>query len=120
MSGVSSPAPAVSLLHKTQARHEGITAPHFLDLLLHDAAKDADKARIAPGAAPTQALVDPLTGRELQVLRLIAQGKVNREITGGLFIAVGTVKAHAASIYRKLDVRNRTETITRARELKLV
>jgi len=88
--------------------------------LLHDAAKDADKARIAPIAAPIQALVDPLSERELQVLRLIAQGKTNREIAGELFIAAGTVKAHTASIYRKPDVRNRTEAITRAGELKLV
>ncbi len=113
--GVSSPAPAVSLLHKAQARHKGITAPRFLDLLLHDAAE----ARIAPIAAPTQALVDPLSECE-QVLRLIAQGKTNREIAGELFIAAETVKAHPASIYRKLDVRNRTQTVTRARELKLV
>ena len=50
----------------------------------------------------------------------LAQGKTNRGIASELFIAAGTGKVHTASIYRKLDVRNRTEAVTRARELKLV
>jgi ATP/maltotriose-dependent transcriptional regulator MalT len=112
--------PFVSAQGKARARHEGTVAPSFLDLLLRDAAEDADETRIAPGAAPTQVLVDRLSERELEVLRLIAQGKTNREIASEIFIAAWTVKAHTASIYRKVDVRNRTEAVTRARELKLV
>jgi LuxR family maltose regulon positive regulatory protein len=72
-----------------------------------------------PGAAGPQqpVLVEPLTERELEVLRLIAQGMTNREIARQLVVATGTVKAHTANIYGKLDVRNRTEAVARARQL---
>jgi LuxR family maltose regulon positive regulatory protein len=64
-----------------------------------------------------QALVEPLSQRELEVLRLIALGRTNQEIARQLIVAPGTVKAHTASIYRKLDVANRTEAVARARQL---
>jgi LuxR family maltose regulon positive regulatory protein len=67
--------------------------------------------------AITGGLVEPLSPRELEVLALIAEGKTNREIARQLVVALGTVKAHAASIYRKLDVTNRTEAVARARQL---
>jgi LuxR family maltose regulon positive regulatory protein len=61
--------------------------------------------------------VDPLSQRELEVLHLIALGKTNQEIARQLIVSPGTVKAHTASIYRKLDVANRTEAVARARQL---
>ncbi|MCB9423415.1 MAG: LuxR family transcriptional regulator [Ardenticatenaceae bacterium] len=64
-----------------------------------------------------QILVEPLSPRELEVLQIIALGKTNQEIARQLVVARGTVKAHTASIYRKLDVANRTEAVARAREL---
>jgi LuxR family maltose regulon positive regulatory protein len=64
-----------------------------------------------------QALVEPLSQRELEVLHLMALGKTNQEIAGQLIVAPGTVKAHTASIYRKLGVTNRTEAAARARQL---
>jgi LuxR family maltose regulon positive regulatory protein len=64
-----------------------------------------------------QVLVEPLSRRELEVLQLMALGKTNQEIAGKLIVAPGTVKAHTASIYRKLDVSNRTEAVARARQL---
>jgi LuxR family maltose regulon positive regulatory protein len=73
---------------------------------------------VEPELRPTQdVLVEPLSQRELEVLHLIALGRTNREIAQQLVIAPGTVKAHAASIYRKLDVANRTEAVARARQL---
>jgi LuxR family transcriptional regulator, maltose regulon positive regulatory protein len=65
-------------------------------------------------------LVEPLSGRELEVLQLMALGKTNQEIARQLFISPGTVKAHTASIYRKLDVANRTEAVAHARQLDLL
>ena len=62
-------------------------------------------------------LVEPLSERELEVLRLIATGLTNQEIAGTLVVALGTVKAHTASIYSKLNVHNRTQAVARAREL---
>jgi ATP/maltotriose-dependent transcriptional regulator MalT len=65
-------------------------------------------------------LVEPLTERELEVLGLIAEGRSNTEIATELIVALGTVKAHTSSIYRKLDVRGRTEAVIRAQELGLL
>lgn len=64
-----------------------------------------------------QAIVEPLSSREVEVLGHIALGKTNQEIADELVVARGTIKAHAASIYRKLDVTNRTEAVARARQL---
>ena len=62
-------------------------------------------------------MVEPLSKRELEVLHLMALGKTNQEIAQQLILSRGTVKAHTASIYRKLDVANRTEAAARARQL---
>lgn len=65
-------------------------------------------------------LVEPLSERELEVLRLIAAGLSNREIADALVIAVTTTKKHASNIYGKLGVRSRTEAVARAQELGLL
>jgi ATP/maltotriose-dependent transcriptional regulator MalT len=70
-----------------------------------------------PAEPGGQALVEPLSQREMEVLHLMSLGKTNKAIARQLIIAPGTVKAHAASIYRKLDVANRTEAVARARHL---
>jgi LuxR family maltose regulon positive regulatory protein len=71
-------------------------------------------------ASSEQMLIEPLSQRELEVLHLMALGRTNREIARQLIVAPGTVKAHTASIYRKLNVANRTEAATRARQLGLL
>jgi LuxR family transcriptional regulator, maltose regulon positive regulatory protein len=80
--------------------------------------------KVSPTSGPSsrlcqseQALVEPLSPRELEVLHLMALGKTNQEIAQQLIVSRGTVKAHTASIYRKLDVANRTEAVARARQL---
>jgi LuxR family maltose regulon positive regulatory protein len=75
----------------------------------------------APEPSPVaQSLVEPLTERELEVLRLIAGGLSNREIAQELVVAVSTVKSHVNHIYGKLDVKNRIQAIARARTLELL
>jgi LuxR family maltose regulon positive regulatory protein len=69
---------------------------------------------------PAQPLIDPLSQRELEVLKLIAQGLSNREISERLFIALITVKGHNQRIFGKLQVQRRTEAVARARELGLL
>ena len=66
---------------------------------------------------PVESLIEPLSQRELDVLHLMALGNTNQEIARQLIVAPGTVKAHTARIYRKLDVANRTEAVARARQL---
>ena len=67
-----------------------------------------------------QALIEPLSDRELQVLHLLAVGKSNREIAGELFISVGTVKRHVHHIYQKLGVGNRIQAAAMAKEIRLI
>ena len=67
-----------------------------------------------------QKLIEPLSDRELEVLHLIAAGLSNREIAGRLFISLSTVKGHTANIFGKLGVKNRTQAVSRARELELI
>lgn len=67
-----------------------------------------------------QSLIVPLSQRELEVLELIAEGLINREIAGRLFIGVSTVKKHIQHIYAKLDTKNRTSAVARARELNFI
>jgi LuxR family maltose regulon positive regulatory protein len=67
-----------------------------------------------------QPLVEPLSERELQVLRLICDGLSNREIAEELVIALDTVKRHASNIYGKMGVKRRAQAILKARELGLI
>jgi len=71
-------------------------------------------------ALPSPPLIEPLSERELEVLRLLAAGLSNREIAAELFLAVGTVKKYTSNIYGKLNVHTCTQAVARARELGLV
>ncbi len=65
-------------------------------------------------------LIEPLSQRQLEILRLIAQGLSNQQIGERLFLALNTVKGHNRIIFDKLQVQNRTEAVARARELGLL
>jgi LuxR family maltose regulon positive regulatory protein len=69
---------------------------------------------------PKSEMVEPLSERELEVLRLIAKGLSNTEISQRLVLALSTVKGHNLRIFSKLQVQNRTEAVARARELSLL
>lgn len=68
----------------------------------------------------SQPLAEPLSQRELEVLRLVARGLSNREISERLCLALITVKGHNLRIFGKLQVQRRTEAVARARELGLL
>jgi LuxR family maltose regulon positive regulatory protein len=70
-----------------------------------------------PTALP---LVEPLSEREVEILRLIANGMTNQQIADRLHVVVGTVKVHNHHIFGKLGVSNRVEALARARELNLL
>jgi LuxR family maltose regulon positive regulatory protein len=65
-------------------------------------------------------LAEPLTSREIEILRLIAAGLRNQEIADRLYISLPTVKRHVANAYGKLEVTHRTEAIARANALGLL
>ena len=79
-------------------------------------APPASEAAASPQAA-NQALIEPLTERELEVLALVAEGCTNKEIADALIVTVGTVKWYTNAIYGKLAVKNRTQAVAHAREL---
>lgn len=75
-------------------------------------------ARLKP--APKEAvttLPDPLSEREIEILKVLAQGHTNKEIANQLYLAEGTVKNYVTSILQKIGVRDRTQAAIRAREL---
>lgn len=75
---------------------------------------------VLPIPDPNQMLPEPLTDREMEVLRLIARGSTNQQIAEDLIISVGTVKYYTSQIYGKLNVQNRTEAVAHAREINLI
>jgi DNA-binding NarL/FixJ family response regulator len=77
-------------------------------------------ARLPADAARPQPLVVPLSEREVDVLRLLADGRSNREIAGTLHLAEGTVKNHVTNVLGKLGARDRTQAALRARALDLL
>jgi DNA-binding NarL/FixJ family response regulator len=83
------------------------------------AAKLVSRLAQLPAAVPAP-LVAPLTGRELDVVRLLAGGRSNREIAAALFLAEGTVKNYVTGALAKLGARDRTQAALRARELGLL
>jgi len=68
----------------------------------------------------TNPVIEPLSEREIEILRLIAQGASNREIAGTLFLAEGTVKNHVTSILGKLEARDRTQAALKAKDCGLI
>lgn len=87
--------------------------PALTDRLLRAA---SERAADLPGISPP----DPLTARELEVLRLVATGYSNSEIASALHLATGTVKNHVSNLLLKLGVRDRTRAVLRALDLGLL
>lgn len=81
----------------------------------------AEFARLAPAARPLDGgLAEPLTEREREVLRGVAEGLSNREIGQKLFLTEGTVKNYVTSVLQKIGARDRTQAALRAKELGLL
>ena len=103
----------------SEATAHGIMQDYVGKLLaVFEAEEQKSEEKSYPSKA--QPLIEPLSQRELEVLRLIAQGLSNREISERLFLALITVKGHNQKIFSKLQVHRRTEAVARARELGLL
>ena len=66
------------------------------------------------------AILDSLTSRELEVLKLLTKGLTNQEIASELIVSLNTIKSHVSSILKKLNVRNRTQAVNHGRALNLI
>jgi len=97
----------------------GIHASYLAALLRACGEADAVPPRRRAAAAPP-GMAEPLTGRELEVLRLLAAGSSNQRIARELFVALDTVKKHVTHVLGKLGAANRTEAAARARQLGLI
>lgn len=100
---------------RAAARGESFLQPSVAAKLVAEFARLSEQA-------PTwaQALPEPLSPRELEILRPLANGATNREIAAQLFLAEGTVKNHVTNILTKLGVSDRTSAAMRAKELGLL
>ncbi len=112
--------PMQRLLTQWLAHSDASPLRPYANQLLSQFGAEQQMAAAHEKVSPATELVEPLSPRELEVLQIIALGKTNKQIAQQLFVARGTVKAHTASIYRKLDVANRTEAVARARALGLL
>jgi LuxR family maltose regulon positive regulatory protein len=106
-------APARSLVRRRIAAGTGHRA--FAGDLL--AALEEEPASERPGGRP---LLEPLSDRELVVLRFLPTMMSNAEIAAEMFVSVNTVKTHLKHVYRKLDVSDRREAVRRGRDLRLL
>jgi DNA-binding NarL/FixJ family response regulator len=102
---------------RAAARDESVLQPSVAAKVVARFARLPDEDAAAPRPQP---LVVPLSDRELDVLRLLAEGRTNRQIAAELFLAEGTVKNHVTNVLAKLGARDRTQAALRARALGLL
>jgi DNA-binding NarL/FixJ family response regulator len=103
------------------ARGESVLQPSVAAKVVARFAQLSDATLSGSSGSPRpQPLVVPLSARELEVLRLLADGRSNREIAATLFLAEGTVKNHVTNVLAKLGARDRTQAALRARALDLL
>jgi DNA-binding NarL/FixJ family response regulator len=101
---------------RAAARGESFLQPSIAAKVLAEFARLEERA----AAPPPPALVEPLSDRELEILRLVAAGDSNKEIAAMLYITEGTVKNHVTNILGKLGVRDRTQAALMAREMGII
>ena len=94
--------------------------PDYLAGLLRASGQAGAAPPSRRAAAALPGMTEPLTGRELEVLRLLAAGRSNQRIAHELVVALDTVKKHVTHVLGKLGAANRTETVARARQLGLI
>ncbi|MFI0816362.1 response regulator [Streptomyces sp. NPDC021098] len=86
-----------------------VTVRLLAQMAPHRRAPAPSEARHAGGGGRSDALTEPLTQRELDVVRRVARGRTNEEVAADLFVTLSTVKTHLGNVQRKLAARNRVE-----------
>jgi LuxR family transcriptional regulator, maltose regulon positive regulatory protein len=110
----------VAAQREEQAAARSIELGCLARLLRAFGGKDAVQGSGRGAAATVPGLVEPLTARELEVLRLLAAGTTNQAIAGELVVSLDTAKKHVSHVLGKLGAANRTEAVARARQLGLI
>ncbi|MHB9146723.1 MAG: response regulator transcription factor [Symbiobacteriia bacterium] len=110
-------APMANLLSAGAAQR---IAPDYVAKLLAVFEAGQQKSEAKSYLPSAQPLIEPLSQRELEILKLIAQGLSNREISQRLFLGLDTVEGYNRKIFGKLHVQRRTEAVARARNLDLL
>jgi LuxR family transcriptional regulator, maltose regulon positive regulatory protein len=119
-------APMHALLTRLSAARKDQRAPardidpHYLAELLRACGQASAAPPSRRAAAALSGMAEPLTDREVEVLRLLAAGRSNQRIAHELVVALDTVKKHVTHILGKLGATNRTEAVARARQLGLI
>jgi LuxR family transcriptional regulator, maltose regulon positive regulatory protein len=94
--------------------------PDYLARLLRAGGQAGAASPSRRAAAMLPGMAEPLTDREVEVLRLLAAGKSNQRIAHELVVALDTVKKHVTHVLGKLGAANRTEAVARARQFGLI
>ena len=108
------------LLQACSQRVAGSLNAYSEKLLSASKIPPGDQENLPPSPQHSELLVEQLTGREAEVLQLLAEGLSNQEIAERLVVSEGTIKTHTHNLYGKLGVRSRTQAVARAQELKLI
>ncbi|UCF97321.1 MAG: hypothetical protein JSV89_19430 [Spirochaetaceae bacterium] len=110
--------PLARLICEAAAR--GVSSDHMRRVLAAFPTVEQEKVKSPTDQKNDFELIEPLSDRELEILRLISEGLTNQQIGTKLFISLNTVKTHTRNIYAKLETHTRTQTVSRARGLGLL
>jgi LuxR family maltose regulon positive regulatory protein len=114
------PPVAEALKNLIKQKQLGTVKPSYVERILAALPQEQLPAQDLRSKAGPEFLIEPLTDRELEVLRLMAHGLKYKEIAARLFISLNTVRFHVKAIYGKLNVNNRAQATTEARRLYLL
>jgi LuxR family maltose regulon positive regulatory protein len=107
-------------VQNTAAKQQSAAITQVIEEYVLDLLKAFEQDRATQGEGESQNLISPLTDRELEVLGWLAEGLTNKAIADRLVVAPSTVKQHLKNIYGKLNAHNRTQAVSRGRELELL
>jgi LuxR family maltose regulon positive regulatory protein len=107
-------------VQNTAAKKQSTAITQVIEEYVLDLLKAFEQDRATQSEGESQDLISPLTDRELEVLGWLAEGLTNKAIADRLVVAPSTVKQHLKNIYGKLNAHNRTQAVSRGRELELL
>ena len=111
-------SPMAHLLY--EALDEGFSPGYIQKLLAAFPMQETEEVKASTFQGDQSNLIEPLSDREIEVLRLVAKGLTNKVIAERLYLSIHTIKTHTRNIYGKLGVNNRTQAVNKARTLGII